>query len=66
VSPEGITTDPAKQKVVHEWQIPCNKHEIRSFFDLYAYYRRFISGFTNIAELLTKPTEKKEAYQQSS
>jgi hypothetical protein len=34
-----------------------NKHEIRSFLGLCTYWRRFMSGFANIAEPVTKFTE---------
>jgi hypothetical protein len=62
VSPKGITTDPEKLKAVWEWPTPNNKHEIRSFVGLYTSYRRFISGFANVAKLLTK-LMKKQAFQ---
>jgi hypothetical protein len=54
VSPEGITTNPEKMKAVQEWPTPKNKHKMRSFLGLTTYYRHFISGFTNIARLLSK------------
>jgi hypothetical protein len=66
VSPEGITTDPEKLKAVREWPTPKNKHEIRSFLGLCMYYRRFISGFANIAKPLTKLTEQKQPFQWTS
>jgi hypothetical protein len=40
-----------------------NKHEIKSFLGICSYYRRFNSGFANVAKLLTKLTEKKQAFQ---
>jgi hypothetical protein len=40
-----------------------NKHEIRSFLGLCTYYRWVISGFANIAKLLTKLNEEKQAFQ---
>jgi hypothetical protein len=36
-------------KAVLEWTTPKYKPEIRSLLDLCTYYRRFISGFANIA-----------------
>jgi hypothetical protein len=62
VSPEGISTDPKKLKVVREWPTPKDKHKIRSFLGLCTYYRRFISGFANIAKPLTKLTQQKRAF----
>jgi hypothetical protein len=63
VSPEGISTDPEKLKAVREWPAPKDKHEVRSFLGLCTYYRRFISGFANIAKTLTKLTEQKKIFQ---
>jgi hypothetical protein len=63
VLPEGISTDSEKLKAVREWPTPKNKHEIRSFLGLCTYYRRFISGFANIAKPLTRLTEEKQAFQ---
>jgi hypothetical protein len=63
VSPQGKSTDPEKLKAVREWPTPKNKHEIRSFLCLCTYYRRFISGFTNIAKPLTILTEQKQEFQ---
>jgi hypothetical protein len=62
VSPEGITTDPEKLKAVREWPTPKNKNEIRSSLGLCTYYRRFISGFADIAKPLTKLTEQKQSF----
>jgi hypothetical protein len=61
VSPEGISTDPEKLKAVQEWPTPKN-HEIRCFLGLCTYYRLFISGFADIAKLLTKLTEEKQTF----
>jgi hypothetical protein len=63
VSPEGITTNPEKLKAVREWPTPKNKHEIRNLLGLCTYYRRFISGFADIAKPLTKLTEQKQSFQ---
>jgi hypothetical protein len=63
VSPGGITTNREKLKAIQEWPTPKNKHEIRSFLSLCTYYKRFISGFTNVAKPLSKLTEEKQAFQ---
>jgi hypothetical protein len=62
---EGVTTDPEKLKAVQEWPILTDKHELRSFLGLCTYYRWFISSFANIAKLLTRLTEEKQAFQWS-
>jgi hypothetical protein len=57
------TIDPEKLKVARERPSPKNKHEIRSFLGPRTYYRRFISGFANIAKPPTKFTEENQAVQ---
>ena len=41
--------DPAKLEVINGWPIPRNLHELRSFIDMCAYYRRFIEKFSFLA-----------------
>jgi hypothetical protein len=62
VSTEDINIDVNKLKALQEWPTPKNKHEI-SFLSLCTYYRRFTSGFANIAKPLTKLTEQKQSFQ---
>lgn len=57
VSQTGISADPDKIRVVQEWPEPQDKHQVRSFFGLCTYYRKFILGFANIAKPLTRLTE---------
>jgi hypothetical protein len=59
---KGITTDPEKLEALRVWPTPNNKNEIRSFLCLCTYYRRVISGFTNIVKPLNKLMEK-QAFQ---
>ena len=46
VSKEGISVDPAKIKVVLNWERPKNVCEIQSFLGLAGYYRQFVEGFS--------------------
>jgi hypothetical protein len=62
VSPEEVTTEPKKLKVVWDTSTLKNIEETRSFLGQYIYYRRFISGFSNIVKPLTKLTEEKQAF----
>ena len=58
VSVEGIRVGPTKIKTVVNWKPPRNVTEVRSFYGLAGYYKRFVRGFTVIASLLTKLLRK--------
>ena len=51
---DGVMVDPSKIEVVKRWVRPTNVTEVRSFFGLASYYRRFVKGFSSIASQLTK------------
>ena len=44
VSPAGLTMDPEKTKVVHDWPVPKNVKDIQSFLGFANFYRRFIAN----------------------
>ena len=50
--------DPAKVREIVGWKIPSSVTEIRSFLGLAGYYRRFIEGFSKIANPMTSLLEK--------
>nr|GFB83483.1 putative reverse transcriptase domain-containing protein [Tanacetum cinerariifolium] len=56
---QGIHVDPAKIESVKYWASPKSPMEICQFLGLAGYYRRFIEGFSKIAKLMTKLTQKK-------
>ncbi|CAA0835697.1 Uncharacterized mitochondrial protein AtMg00860, partial [Striga hermonthica] len=58
VTAKGIEVDPSKIEAVSNWNTPKNAGEIRSFLGLAGYYRRFIEGFSRIAQPLTQLTKK--------
>ena len=62
ISKEGICMDPKKLKIINEWPIPTNLHELRSFIGMCSYYRRFIEKFSIIAGPLHDLTKKKVQY----
>ncbi|PFX14078.1 Retrovirus-related Pol polyprotein [Stylophora pistillata] len=58
VSSEGIQTDPDKVANLRTWPCPVDIKELQSFLGLASYCRRFISGFSIIAEPLYKLSRK--------
>ncbi|GKA67253.1 putative reverse transcriptase domain-containing protein, partial [Tanacetum coccineum] len=54
----GIHVDPAKIESIKDWTSPKKPIEIRQFLGLASYYRRFIEGFSKIAKIMTKLTQK--------
>ncbi|GJU31320.1 putative reverse transcriptase domain-containing protein [Tanacetum coccineum] len=55
---QGIHVDPAKIESIKDWASPKTPTEIRQFLGLDGYYRIFIEGFSKIANLMTKLTQK--------
>ncbi|GJZ15871.1 putative reverse transcriptase domain-containing protein [Tanacetum coccineum] len=60
---EGVHVDPSKIKSIKDWASPKTPTEIRQILRLADYYQRFIEGFTNIARLMTKLTQKSVKYE---
>ncbi|GJY93503.1 putative reverse transcriptase domain-containing protein [Tanacetum coccineum] len=58
IDSRGIHVDPAKIESIKDWASPNTPTEIRQFLGLAGYYRRFIEGFSKIAKLITKLTQK--------
>ena len=63
ISKEGIRMDSKELKVIDEWPVPKNLHEVRSFIGMCSYYRRFIAKFFVIAGPLHDLTKKKVKFQ---
>ena len=58
VSPSGVSVNSRKVEAVMSWERPKSVFEIRSFFGLAGYYRRFIEDFSRLATPMTRLTRK--------
>nr|GEV23785.1 hypothetical protein [Tanacetum cinerariifolium] len=58
ISTKGVATDPSKVKVMSQWPVPINLKQLRGFFRLTGYYKRFIQGYANISKPLTQLLKK--------
>nr|GEX12004.1 putative reverse transcriptase domain-containing protein [Tanacetum cinerariifolium] len=65
IDSQGLHAGPAKIEAVKNWTnwtSPTTPTEVRQFLGLAGYYRRFIKGFSKIAKILTKLTQKNKNY----
>ena len=58
VSAAGLAPNVTKVEAIREFPTPQNLTELRRFLDMTSYYRRFISGFSDIASPLHRLTNK--------
>ena len=49
VGRDGIKVDPAKIAVIQEWPVPTSTTELRQFWGLANYFRKFIQGYSSLA-----------------
>ena len=58
VSSQGIEPLPEKLDTIRDWPVPRCLRDVRAFFGLASYYRKFVKDFATIAEPLTRLTKK--------
>ncbi len=58
VSTAGVQPNPAKTEAASAYPVQKNVHDLRQFLGLANYYRRFVRGFSRIAEPLYQLTRK--------
>ena len=57
-SDSGLAPDPKKVEAIGRYPTPKDLTELRRFLGMASYYRRFISGFSDIATPLNRLTQK--------
>ena len=56
ISDKGISMDMKKVQTILDWPKPCNLHDVRSFLGFCNFYRRFIKGYSVVANPLIRLT----------
>ena len=54
ITDKGIEMDPEKVRSIQEWEMPTTAPQVLAFLGYTGFYRRFISGYSEIALPLTK------------
>ena len=62
VSGNGLAVDPAKVKVVNDWEPPTDVGTVRSFVGLVQYFKRFIKDLSTILSPMTNLTKKNAVF----
>jgi hypothetical protein len=54
ISDKGLHVMESKVQSIKDWPIPSNVSDVRSFYGLCSYYRKFIPGFSKVATPLSE------------
>ena len=66
ITVEGISVDPQKIEATVNWKPPTNVSEVQSFLGLTSYYRKFVQGFSKIANPLTNLLKNDQKFEWSN
>ncbi len=62
VSKEGVKLDPKKIDAVLRFPEPTTVSNVRSFLGLTGYYRKYVRGYSRLADPLFESTKKDVAF----
>ncbi|XP_019241058.1 PREDICTED: uncharacterized protein LOC109221054, partial [Nicotiana attenuata] len=62
VSAQGVEVGESKVVAIRNWPRPKSTGDVRSFYGLVGFYRRFVKGFSTIAAPLTQIIKKDESF----
>ena len=62
VTRDGISTDPAKVRVIKEWPVPEDESQLKAFWGTASYYRQFVPNYAAIAAPLHSASSKGECF----
>lgn len=66
ISDSGVSTNPSKVESIKSWPTPTNVKELRGFFGLAGYYKKFVQSFGIISRPLTDLLKKNTLHLDSS
>jgi hypothetical protein len=66
ITPNGVSTDDDKIRVVQNWPVPGSVKELRSFLGLTGYYRKFVCHYGILSKPLTNLLRKGQLYSWTS